>query len=460
MPTYKAAMNQSFQFICVENKFFKFDDVLGDGNCFFHALVKSPYLNVSCHKELRAMLVKFIRDEMTKPENGMEKLYRACLPDDDFREWLHKLEEPRSWAGDVAATFVSYFFEINICIVTNAKTFWVVDQRMNLRRKGWNFISEEAPTVFLYHHLFRRPFTKSKTCNHFAYLLEVDKQVIQDNDSVYYGTDREKSSEDAPNHTTQENSKKKRKLNFFENHSSVNGSDTHGLKEKIPEEHKQGRKSCVKKQKGTILECWNIKINLSSQKILNDLVLQYEEESKRIKDEIMGIKEEVEPPINAKYISGTNLQKISAVKTMKTKELNWTQRSCIIFFYLHPFMGGKSIHFMAKVFSINYCTLEGWLSKSDMILQWIPIVKNMSGRSVRDCIPAKFIKNYQTSDNWYDSKYINFRSYEQKLRALNNDTQTKFSDIKSGLSTRLDIVKAKKEETLTIQTQAKRVRAH
>ena len=40
-------MTQSYQFICVENKFFKFEDVLGDGNCFFNCLVKSPHINVS-----------------------------------------------------------------------------------------------------------------------------------------------------------------------------------------------------------------------------------------------------------------------------------------------------------------------------------------------------------------------------------------------------------------------------
>ena len=139
--------------------------------------------------------------------------------------------------------------------------------------------------------------------------------------------------------------------------------------------------------------------------------------------------------------------------------MKWTQRACIIYFYLHPFMGGKSIHFTAKVFAINYRTLGGWLSKLEMILRWLPIVKSLEGRSVRDAIPPKFIEKYQAPDARYDSKYLNLTTYEKKLKKLDNDMkQTKFSVVRSGSSSRLDIVRAKKEKTLTIRRQAKRVR--
>ena len=103
-------MNQNYQFICVQNKFFKFDDVLSDGNCFFHCLVKSPHINVSSQRELREMLVQLIQAEMMKPHNHVEELHRACASDDDLRSWVQKLGKMGSWAGDIAATFYFLFF--------------------------------------------------------------------------------------------------------------------------------------------------------------------------------------------------------------------------------------------------------------------------------------------------------------------------------------------------------------
>ena len=104
-----------------------------------------------------------------------------------------------TWVGDVAANFICYFFQVNICIVTNAKNFWVIDSRACLQYKGFHFIREESPSIFLYHHLFRNPFVKSPRCNHFAYLKEVQKQFIEDDTSIYFGTEtNEISSEKEP----------------------------------------------------------------------------------------------------------------------------------------------------------------------------------------------------------------------------------------------------------------------
>ena len=55
------------------------------------------------------MLVQLIQDEMAKPNNRTEELYRASAPDDDFGVWFQKLKKLGSWTGDIAATFVCYF---------------------------------------------------------------------------------------------------------------------------------------------------------------------------------------------------------------------------------------------------------------------------------------------------------------------------------------------------------------
>jgi len=120
------------------------------------------------------------------------------------------------------------------------------------------------------------------------------------------------------------------------------------------------------------------------------------------------------------------------------------------------FMGRQDIKFTSKLFSTNSPTLEGWLTKKEMISKWITIVRHLDGRSVRKCIPKKFIHKYKESDNRYDSVHINLRPFEKKC--INTNTQTKFRIIRSGFSSKLDIVKAKKEENLVIRRRAKRVR--
>ena len=139
--------------------------------------------------------------------------------------------------------------------------------RKSLRQMGFNFISEESPAIFLYHHLFRRPFTKSARCNHFAYLFKVDNNHIEDDagSSIYYGTASEKE---------------KRTYSMFESRSSVSCSRN--------SEPKQSKKMCTKNQKGTILQCWSIEIIFSKKKTLNKLVSKYEA-AKRAKDETMDI---------------------------------------------------------------------------------------------------------------------------------------------------------------------------
>lgn len=188
------------------------------------------------------------------------------------------------------------FFYINICIVTNHPTkFFVVDQRRFFSERGLRFISDAAPTIYLYHHLYRRPFTNSPRCNHFAYMREVEKEHIGDDVGVYYGaatTPNDPTEETAPN---QENNKKRKQ-------SSI------GRKEV---------KSRAKELKGTILGCWNIEINLERKDELNMLVHKYKEESMQTQKEILGMKDEVESPVdfvNDNWISGTNLLKVGKVK--------------------------------------------------------------------------------------------------------------------------------------------------
>ena len=57
------------------------------------------------------------------------------------------------------------------------------------------------------------------------------------------------------------------------------------------------KKSRAKKQKGTILDCWNIEINLEWKAELNMLIQKYKD-SMQIQETILGMKDEVESPVD------------------------------------------------------------------------------------------------------------------------------------------------------------------
>ena len=63
------------------------EHVVGDGNCFFHSLSKSPFVSAD-PAELRYMLVDYIEAEMAKPGNEMEALYKIFGGDHDLHHWV------------------------------------------------------------------------------------------------------------------------------------------------------------------------------------------------------------------------------------------------------------------------------------------------------------------------------------------------------------------------------------
>ena len=72
-------------------------------------------------------------------------------------------------------------------ISNGLKRFQIHDTRKWLRVRRASIVIEDlASTIYLYHHLFKRPFKKSHNCNHFASLEQLEssnKRDIYKNDS-------------------------------------------------------------------------------------------------------------------------------------------------------------------------------------------------------------------------------------------------------------------------------------
>jgi len=162
---------------------FEVRDVKGDGNCFYSALALSDELNVKCQEELRHLL----NEKVAELPLARSLYKRFAKNNTSFDAWVEKVKQSRSWAGELEAVFVCLLFNINVCLVTNSlKGFYIVDVRKWLTVEGENFIDADAPTVFLYHHVYKRPTTKSVSCNHFALLEPYERNV--DGVTIYENT--------------------------------------------------------------------------------------------------------------------------------------------------------------------------------------------------------------------------------------------------------------------------------
>ena len=118
----------------------------------------------------------------------------------NFETWVNKVQKSTTWGGEIEAIFVCWLFNVNICIVTNAlKGFYIVDIRNWLIQEGKNFVHKSAPTIFLYHHVFKRPTESSTQCNHFALLQPYVYTNIADGVTIFEGIKELDELEDMTN---------------------------------------------------------------------------------------------------------------------------------------------------------------------------------------------------------------------------------------------------------------------
>ena len=96
---------------------FRITDVLGDGNCLYNALVKSPDIRFSCPLKFREHLFEAIEERGDLAEHLH---YKVAKETDDFEAWIEKMRKPGTWGGTTVALFVCWIFNVNICIVTNS----------------------------------------------------------------------------------------------------------------------------------------------------------------------------------------------------------------------------------------------------------------------------------------------------------------------------------------------------
>ena len=86
------------------------------------------------------------------------------------------------------------------------------------------------------------------------------------------------------------------------------------------------------------------------------------------------------------------------IKILKgRKELPWSTKATVIYFYLHPQLAQENIKFTENVFGVNSITVLGWLRKKELRARWIDYVGDLSFDMVLKSIPKPYGESIKSS---------------------------------------------------------------
>jgi len=159
---------------------FKLVDVVGDGNCLFHSVVKSEHINISQHDDFRNYLVRTIEEIVASPENHQPvlDLFRRITGRGKITEWLDQIRKSNTWGDEKVGLFIAYIYNVNVVIISNLKNvFHLIDVKLFSKVHQIQLITDAINTIYLYHFTFHQPFTPSTLPNHFGFLRLLDPKV-------------------------------------------------------------------------------------------------------------------------------------------------------------------------------------------------------------------------------------------------------------------------------------------
>ena len=168
--------------IKVKNQFFRFHDQDGDGNCLYRSIAASAVTNIKDHWDLCVNLITRILQTIEKNENQshiVREIWNNNKHGDSLQHWCYTQQEDRKWSSSLDIEYLSYFHGINIISITNeARGHGSLETYRTLSTVISNGVLNTSDSViYIYHHLYRRPFEIGCQANHWGWLEPVDREA-------------------------------------------------------------------------------------------------------------------------------------------------------------------------------------------------------------------------------------------------------------------------------------------
>ena len=164
---------------------FKLHDVPGDGNCLYHSIISSNLIQRTLF-QVRCKTYNQIFDIWNGGCDFVDAVYSSYGKPVPIAQYASEQKVCGKWGSTLDMCFVSIVFGVNIVNISNTiggLNHFSVYEYFCTFDLTCNYIVDDAPTIWLYHHLYKKLFVPSGISNHFCCLWPVDNP----SDPVYSG---------------------------------------------------------------------------------------------------------------------------------------------------------------------------------------------------------------------------------------------------------------------------------
>jgi hypothetical protein len=405
------------QGLFADGKLFVPEEVRADGTCFFHSLVKSSLVNFADGHVARQHFVDTLYAWWQNP--AMRELVVSIQQREknapNFETYLRRKAQTACWVNQDDLTLACLVFNVSIVSISNhcsgmqayyADLFLSEAVKRNLRLKG---------TVFVYHHLWNCPCTPTVDGSHFCFLHQVDTngmdiQVVQRTIANAYrgisptqvplqnlvdgNASRELNHEShgvvgnsrtlpsAVSRTSPTNRSRQTTLPF---ETACKGSLP--KKATAPKSTKQVQKDKEKCAMQSLVSTWIKKPTVDEATLVKVHERMMDPQDMKDKVERAHMHEGMLNTVRRKLEMDKFSSAPGRVSTGRDDRA-WSEKSVIIYVYLHPMLGKKDAEGVAAVFGVNINTFRGWMSKKASKVLWVDMVCRLLVKDVIASIPS------------------------------------------------------------------------
>ena len=157
--------------IIVDGNCFCFSVVPGDGDCFYHSILKSDYLSIFTGVYQLRMHLASIVEMNHRNDTILQKLFYFHRTDPLI--WLPRIRKMNTWANQLDIIIAAYVLHINIITVGNYMHGFICNNMqlyMNNVLRSSDYCITEGGTLYVYFHEFQHPMRRMTDGNHFVYM--------------------------------------------------------------------------------------------------------------------------------------------------------------------------------------------------------------------------------------------------------------------------------------------------
>jgi hypothetical protein len=439
-----------FQKLSFGGRSFRPEDVIGDGNCFYRAAVRSGVLPIADHTALREAIFLFSIGVGRRVAEQTVHLLHQFSPqtENTFDGVINVLRKPGTFSSNIDMVLVSIKYDVDIIVYSNAPSGIATWSSLAFIKQHMpQFALSKSPLeIRIYHHLYLRPLSPAPSyqLNHFAILFDVTDSILPQAALAIM---------DAPITSNMATTINKKSLiqttmaDFIKPSSAGakrKGVSVIGVK---PKKLSQQKKLSVSAQmlhdtNLNVTAQWSTFLSVNKEAVARldaarnqelqrrrDLVQRHAMcESTAIVESILtSILDCIETELTKTVIK---LPTVSIPS--RRKEMTWHARSLMIAFHLHPHLGGSNFDVFKNIFglTVSPATLRDWLRK-EKVYKWIEFVSNACKADIISIIPndKKFIFDKGDGGDKISEKILSqYRQKETQAAASGKQLQLLLND--------------------------------